>query len=511
MSDESSGRLGSFLKGSSIVFIGFIVQFGLGFASRVVIARYLGQVDYGLVNIGLTVLTTASIIVLLGLNTGISRFLPRHENPEDRRGVLVSAFSLVVPVALLVSGAIVVFADVIATAVFKNPSAEPIIRLFGVIIPMMVLIKLTVGSIRGQQEATPRVLIQNIGIPVLRFGAIVVAVVLGLGVIGVSGAYMAAYALVGAGSLYYLYRRTELFERTDATPMRRDLLSFSAPLIIVTTMNMVHGNIDVFVLGYFQSASEVGTYTAVYPLTKLLKMGLITFGFLFMPLISELHADGRDAEARRTYQIVSKWVLFVTLPLFLVFITYPEIVIRYTFGEEYLAGATALAILSIGFFANAVAGPSGDTLVAIGSTRLIMVYNTIAAGVNVALNLLLVPRYSLVGAAVATTIAFVVMNGLYVAQLYYSVGVHPFRRAALAPSLGAVAVWFILTRTVGAITNVTLPVFLLVVVTFGIVYLGLVLLLGGVESEEADLVVKAENRIGVDLTYLHVAVKRFSN
>jgi O-antigen/teichoic acid export membrane protein len=511
MSDGSGGRLGSFLKGSSIVFVGFIVQFGLGFASRVVIARYLGQVNYGLVNIGLTVLTTTSIIVLLGLNTGISRFLPRQDRPEDRRGVLVSAFSLVVPVTILVSGAIVVFAGVIATAVFKNPSAEPVIQLFGVTIPMMVLIKLTVGSIRGRQEATPRVLLQNIGIPVLRFGAIVIAVVLGLGVLGVSGAYMAAYGLVGAGSLYYLYRRTGLFERTDATPMRRELLSFSAPLIVVTTMNMIHGNIDVFILGYFQSTGVIGTYTAVYPLTKLLRMGLITFGFLFMPLISELHADGRDTETRRTYQIVSKWVLFSTLPVFLVFVTYPEIVIRYTFGEEYLAGATALAILSVGFFAHAVAGPSGDTLVAIGSTQLIMIYNTIAAMVNAALNLLLVPRYSLVGAAVATTVAFVVMNGLYVAQLYRSVGVHPFRRAALAPNIGAVVVWLILTRSVNAVVDVTLPVFLLVVAVFGVAYIGLILLLGGVESEEVSLVARAEDQIGIDLTHLRVAVERFSN
>jgi O-antigen/teichoic acid export membrane protein len=512
MSDGTSGRLGSFLQGSAVLFVGFVIQLGVGFAARLLIARYLGQVSYGLVNIGLTVMTTASVVVLLGLDTGIGRYLPRQENSGDRRGVLVSSFSLVLPVAALAGGAIAVFAGVLATAIFNDPSAEPVIRLFGITIPLMVVVKLTIGSIRGHQEATPRVLLQNLGLPLTRFGLIAVAIVLGFGAVGVAGAYTGAYLLVGAGGLYYLYRRTSLFERTaEATPMRRELLTFSAPLMIVSTMAIVHSNIDVFILGYFQSTGEVGIYTAVYPLANLLRVGLSTFGFLFMPLISELHANGRGAETQRTYQIVSKWVLLATLPVLLVFVTYPEIVIQYTFGSEYTAGATALAILAIGFFTHAVSGPSGDTLTAIGKTRLVMVDNIMVAATNVGLNLLLVPRYSLLGAAVATTVAYAVMNSLYVAQLYRSIGVHPFRRAALAPAVGAVVVWFVLNWVVDTAVNVTLPVFLALVAMFGIVYLGLVLTLGGVESEEVDLVTSAEDRLEVDLSYLRVAVEKFSN
>ncbi|WP_264555310.1 flippase [Halocatena marina] len=511
MGNESSGRLGRFLKGSSIIFVGFIIQLGLGFVGKLLIGRLLGNVNYGLVNIGVTVMSTAGIILLLGLDTGISRYLPRQERSADRRGVLVSAFSVVMPVALIAGVLMAVFAGDIASIIFKDPAAEPIIQIFAMTLPVMILIRLTGGTIRGQQEALPRVLLQNIGLPVVRFGLIVVVVLaLGLGAGGVSKAYLGAYALIGLGALYYLYRYTNLFDRTPATPMRRKLLVFSAPLIIASTMNMIHANIDVFILGFFQSTGEIGVYTAVYPLSKLLKVGLTTFGFLFMPLISELHSNGERGEMRRTYQIVSKWVLLMTLPVLLVYLTYPDIVIRYTFGPEYISGGLPLAVLSIGFFAHTVSGPSGDTLTAQGKSKLVMIDNIVVAVVNVGLNLILVPRYSVLGAAIATTVAFLAMNSLYVIQLYRSIGVHPFRRATLGPALGSIAVWVGLTQLVGAVWTVTGPLFLLLTTVFGVVYLGLILVLGGIEAEEVDLIEKGEERTGIDLGGLRAVFDRFS-
>lgn len=510
MDNESSGQLGSFLKGSSVIFVGFIVQLGLGFAGKLLMGRLLGNVNYGLVNIGVTVMSTAGIILLLGLNTGISRYLPRQERSADRRGVLVSAFSIVVPVALVAGALIAIFADNIASIIFKDPAAGPIIRIFAITLPLMILIRLTSGTIRGQQTAVPRVLLQNIGLPVLRFGLIIVALVLGLGVAGVSGAYLGAYALVGVGALYYLYRHTSLFDRISTTPMRRKLLVFSAPLILASMTNMIHTNIDIFIIGYFQSTGEIGVYNGVYPLSKLLKVGLTSFGFLFMPLISELHSNGERGEMRRTYEIVSKWVLLLTLPILLVYLTYPDIVIRNTFGGEYVTGSLPLAVLSIGFFAHTVSGPSGDTLTAQGKSKLVMLDNIVVAIVNVGLNLILVPRYSILGAAIATTVAFLVMNSLYVIQLYQAIDVHPFRRATLGPALGSIAVWVGLTQLVESIWTITFPVFLLLTIGFGVIYLGLILVLGGIETEEIDLLEKAEERIGVELGGLRAVFKRFS-
>ena len=88
-------------------------------------------------------------------------------------------------------------------------------------------------------------------------------------------------------------------------------------------------------IGAFASTGDVGIYNVAYPLSNLLTITLTAFAFIFMPTISELHSDGKIDEMKRTFEVVSKWILLATLPLFLILVSYPSLVIRNTFGPEY--------------------------------------------------------------------------------------------------------------------------------------------------------------------------------
>lgn len=91
--------------------------------------------------------------------------------------------------------------------------------------------------------------------------------------------------------IYYHKRYTSLFSRGKAISVRRELLTFSAPLVISAVMGDVLADIDIFRLGYFTTSSDIGVYNVVYPLATLLTAVLTSFGFIFMPVISELHAN----------------------------------------------------------------------------------------------------------------------------------------------------------------------------------------------------------------------------
>ncbi|MCL7417713.1 MAG: flippase, partial [Halalkalicoccus sp.] len=100
--------------GGSIVFVGEMFGLGISFLSALVIGRLLGPEGYGAIALGSAALATVSTVVLLGMHTGIGRFLPRYDDPERRRGVLVSAFQLVLPLSILAGGVLIVFAEPIA-------------------------------------------------------------------------------------------------------------------------------------------------------------------------------------------------------------------------------------------------------------------------------------------------------------------------------------------------------------------------------------------------------------
>lgn len=510
MSEDSNRTFSRLLKSGGIVFIGLIINFGTGFLTRVIIARLLGPGYYGEIALGISLLTTATVVVVVGVDTGIGRYLPRGEQPAFKRGVLVSAYQIVAPLSIAAGLLIAVLAGSIARYAFHNPGMTPIIRIFGLIVPFSVFIRLTIGSTRGFQQADIRVYIQNITLPVARIAFVTIVLLLGFRTVGISWAYAGAYGTAAALSLYYLIRYTPLFERTEFKPMRRKLLAFSLPLMVTTSMYKIFHNLDTFLIGYFTTSDIVGIYDVAYRLPFLLKITLTAFAFIFMPTISELQTEGKLTDMRQTYQIVTKWITLSTLPLTLVLVFYPTLVIKYTFGGEYTTGSVAMAVLAVGFFVHTVIGLSGEVLTAIGKTRTLMYVSLLVVVVNTLLNLYLIPQYSMIGAAIATTVGYVLMGSLYIIQLYREIGAHPFSGGILRPGAVALVVWITGYGLLRVTDLIVLPAVITVTVLFAVLYVVIVLRFGIVEPEEAALLVTFEQRFGIDLDPIRMIAKRLA-
>lgn len=497
--DDGFAAVRTLFKGGGVVLAGLVLELGISFAGKLLIARELGRVDYGAVSLGIITASIGSTLIILGLDQGIGRHLPRDDDPSARRSVLVSAFRVAVPLSLLLGAAVVLLAPLLATSVFDDPSLTLVLRVFAVAIPFGVVMKLALGSIQGMQETAPKVAIQNVTFPVTRLLGIVSALLLGAGSMGVSYAYLASYVAAALAGIYYLYSRTSFFDFDIPYRGReRELLSFSLPLMVTSAMTIVLSDIDMYMLGAFRGTGEVGVYNVVYPLAQLLTVALGAFGFLFMPVFSELDADDRRSQMKRLYQVVTKWVLIATLPLFLVLVAIPQSVIRYTFGAEYLPGAAALSVLSVGFFLHTAVGLNKSALTSLGHTSLLMVDDVATAAFNVALNLVLIPQFGLLGAAYATTASYALLNLLYSVQLYTRTAIHPFTRALVLPPMvggAAMGLLYVLVRTSVGTSPWSLAALF---VSFLVVY-GIAIVRFGIEPEEVRLVLSMEERFGVDL------------
>lgn len=494
--------------GGSIVFVGEMFGLAISFLATLVIGRLLGPEGYGAIALGSAALATVSTLVLLGMHTGVGRFLPRYDDPERRRGVLVSAFQLVLPLSIVSGGALIVFADPIAASIFGDESVGPVLQVFGLAMPFASVEKLAVGGIQGTKRSAPKVFVENVTAHITRLIFAVIILSLGFDATGVAWAYVLGHAAAAALGMYYLYRYTTLFTRTPAVSMHRELLAFSAPLIISSIMVKILADIDTFLLGYFVSTADVGIYNVLYPLATMLTAVLASFGFLFVPILSELHAEGDVAEMKHMYQLVTKWIFMVSLPIVLVIALFPELLLRYTYGPEYTEGAFALSILAVGFFVHAVAGPNYKTLTAMGNTRLIMYDNIGAALLNLVLNLVLIPQYSYLGASVATVISYFLLNLAYSTQLYTRTGIHPFSPSLFKPAIAATASIGAIYLLVTSFVTVTLPVFIPLFALFLAIHAFVTLRFGGIEREEVLLLLDLEERLGVDLGPAKAVAKR---
>lgn len=507
--DDTDTFFRTLLKSGTILFIGLAAEMGISFVAKLVIANALETSAYGAIALGVTVMGITSTLVVLGLANGVGRYLPRYDDPGARRGLLVSAYQLVVPTALAAGAVVAVFAPEIARIGFSDPSVTPIIRIFGLAIPLAAFINLTIGSARGLKSTAPKVVIRNLILPLSRLAAVVVVLYLGQEAIGVAWAYLLSYAIAGSLAIYYVVRHTPLLSLdTPAIGKYRELLSFSLPLLVSAMMVHVFGQLDTLMMGYFVSTSDVGVYNVVYPLGELLTLSLATFRFVYMPIVSELDAESNYEEMKRVFQVITKWIAMMSLPVFLVIGLFPRIIINMTFGAKYNAGAIALSILAVGFFIHTVAGLNSETLTAMGRTRTIMWDNVAVAVLNVVLNLLLIPRYSFLGAAIATTSSYIALNLLYSYQLYSATGIQPFSRALVFPATVALGLVGLIYAVGTTLFDPGVPLLVAFGFVFAVTYGIVILRFGGVEEEEVMLVLSFEERYGVDLGPMKTVANR---
>jgi O-antigen/teichoic acid export membrane protein len=189
--------------------------------------------------------------------------------------------------------------------------------------------------------------------------------------------------------------------------------------------------------------------------------------------------------------------------------TYPSTVLNMTFGPEYAGGALSLTILAVGFFAHAIAGPSGNALAAIGKTRSMMYDNATVLAINLGLNVVLVPRWGIVGAAVATTVGYGVLNGLYLGQLYLATGMQPFTAATVKVG-GAGAIFWTGIAYGGAQLGVADVLRSgLVFGAFCALYSIVILRFGNIGERELSVLKTVETRTGLQLGILRSLAKQF--
>ena len=495
-------------KSGAVVFLGTFLELGIALFAKLLIARELAPGNYGEVTVGLTILTVTAIVSRLGFDTGIPRNAPRYEK-ADRRGVFVSALQLNVLVSVSLAVGLFLTAGPLADFL-NNSQLRPVLRVISVGVPAIPLMRVSLSGTQAVGRSSPKVIVQNLTHPLTRIALVSAVVVFGASPVLVAGAYVASNWAGALAALYFLIRYTPILNgATGWTPKYREMLVFSLPLMATTGLSFILGNTDTLMLQYLQGSVDVGVYDIGYTIAQMLSVGLGSLSYLFLPNISDLHAEERWTEIIHLYKLVTKWIAFVTVPPYLIVTYFPERVIS-VFGSEYVDGSIYLVILASSYFVMAVSGPNKRALSAFGETRYILYVNIFTAGLNVILNLTLIVAIGTVGAAIASTISLVAVHILYCYRLYSAYDITPFSWSLskpLIPYLLATAVAYVgVQQTIG---RLSLAGIVGLVAVAAIVYGIAILSLGGLQEDDVMLVRSAEQSLVVDLEPVKRLTRQF--
>lgn len=498
MTQEEAGlpraALLSMARGAAIVFIGTLVGSGLKYTFHVIIGRSLGPGLFGLFVLGLTVFTLVEIMAQMGLPQGVVRYVALYQGQRDSarlKGViLLSARAGAVSGTVLGLG-LFLASGYLAVRFFGQPELAPVIKIFAVMTPFSVPGTILLSGFQGLQVLEYRVLVGELVEPSLRIAGAVIAVwALGKRLPGVLWSYglAAVLALLLAADL--LTKVVPGLCRKDVRPLfeARRLMNFSWPLLFSGLLGQLLLVSDTFILGILGTSEDVGIYGAAQRTGLLANLIFLSFNAIFTPIVADYFHRENGRDLARLFKVVSKWTFTMTLPasLLLILLAKP---ILHLFGSRFIQGAGAMAVLAAGWLFHSAMGNAGAVLTMSGRPRWHMANFALFLALQISFNLVLIPRYGILGAAVGTAGSLALIDVITCLQVYLMLGHHPFRADELKPVLAGGAAW-ILTKL---LMNQVLPDdrgFLPLVLLgffFLLVYAAVIFILGISEEERLVL------------------------
>lgn len=376
-----------------------------------VVARMLGPTALGSFTLSFTVLQLLAILGLLGLDNLLTRKVAAAkaaDRPEDIKSAFLTSIKITAISAVLLSFFLFIAAEYLANTVFHKPQLATHLKVMCFALAPFVFINIHAAAFRGMKNMIGFTLYKAI-IPLFNVAFIFIGYYSALNISPTLG-YMISCMLVMI--LYVIawnkYSRLKTVEVIETTSMKEMALE-SLPMMITGSIFFILNWIDNLVIGIFRTELEVGLYDTAFKIASASAIILMAINAIQGPTFAEYHSKNDLSKLRESIFSSTKMLFYATLPFTILIIIFPEWILSF-FGKEFEQASTALIILSIGNFFSSITGSVGILLQMTGHQK---PYNTIilfAAFTSIILNIILVPRIGITGAAIASAAAKIIQN-----------------------------------------------------------------------------------------------------
>ncbi len=406
---------------------------GLKLILVILAARILGATEYGVFTFALAFSGLFLFMADLGLNIIVTREFAKEEQKREVFWALVSIKIFLVILAILSLLLISFF-------VTKSFKLLKVIWVLGLMVGTHSLGELFFAYFRAKQQMEKEALV--------RISEALVVSILGFWVLfSLPSAFNLALAYLGAA--IFAVSSLVIFFHLRVWPLRlyfdlsltKKFLLMSWPLAFTEVFALIYNQIDSVMMGIFGFITEVGWYNAAYKvaLGAVLPVMLISKVF-FAPLASSFEESKQKFQ--KIWDYFLQVVFIIALPLTIGGIILAPKIIDFLYGSGFYPAVFALQILLVMTFFLYLNYSFNRLLIAVHKQTSIFEISLAGAGLNVILNFLLIPKYSLYGAALATVVTFIAMFALFILAIGTQIELRLFEKNTLKMFLGSILAVF---------------------------------------------------------------------
>ncbi len=313
----------------------------------------------------------------------------------------------------------------------------------------------------------------------------IIMVLLGYTVGGLCGGFIVGLLISGIVCLRHFTFRPEKFSVRHI----HSLFTYGFWAFLITTGSIVFAYADTIFIGYFMTNGDVGVYRTAYQFTLAATLATTAIAQTLMPKISNWSAH---QETDRIPPVLARGItysLLFAVPIAVGGILLSERLLYYFYGADFAAGAGVCSILLILQVINVFTFLLGTALSSMDHARQSFYATAAAALLNIILNLILIPKIGIEGAAVATLISFTVNAVLigYFLKKYIRIRLELRSIGCILASAAAMVLFLLVYLHSIPLTNVVLTL-IPVLIGAGIYFLLLFRLDRGIRDELAGIV-----------------------
>jgi O-antigen/teichoic acid export membrane protein len=267
-----------------------------------------------------------------------------------------------------------------------------------------------------------------------------------------------------------------------------EMVRFSVLMGISEFLNSILQRTDIILIAFLAGPESLGVYAGAEAVSRIASNIRYAFDPVASPVLSEALRLKDIGRLRYNLQLMTRWTTIITVPLILAMMVFRHELLRF-FPQAFVAAGPVLVVLLLGHLVNGTLGLTGWVIAMAGRSRLILINNLVAAGSNVVLCCLLIPRMGLIGAALSSASSVALLQIIQLVEVALLYRVHPFSRGFWKALAAGAVVLLLAEFAVGAIDMPTVARLLLQAVVILAGY-GFILIGFGLAAEERELVRK---------------------
>jgi O-antigen/teichoic acid export membrane protein len=473
-----SPRLAEVARGGSLNLVGAAVAAVTTLGVALIVTRVFSKPVAGAFFAAISLFMIVESVASLCAYTGLVYFIARLRllGVESRiKAILRAAIIPVVVASVAGAAALFLFARPLGGLLVgdhydsggSSPAAvATALRALAVVLPFAALQDTLLGASRGYRDMRPSVVIDKLSRSAAQMAGVAVAAVLGTAGL-LAPLWVVPYIPAAAAAWIWLRK---LRGKKGAGPPRRSITGefvrsvpafaaaldetlplpdprltdyewlananprgfwrFTTPRAFANLAQAIIQRLDIVLVAIMRGPVEAAIYTAATRFLVVGQYGNTAIALAAQPRFTELFATGDRRGARIVYQMTTAWLIILTWPLYLLSIVYgPEFLA--IFGHSYRAGYPVMVILGAAMLLSMACGQVDMVLITTGRSSWSLANGLLSVGVNVGVDLALIPRHGIIGAAIGWAASIVVMNVMPLIQLALSVKLQPFGRGTL--------------------------------------------------------------------------------